>query len=167
MFHCICVPHLYLFIRSWASRLLPCLAYCQQCYSEHWGACILWAMFLSIYMPRRGITGSCGNSVFSFLRSLHTVLYSGYEVKWKSLSRVRLFVTPWTLQSMEFSRPEYWDGWPFPSPGDLPNPVIETQVSRIAVRFFTSWATREAHSGCTDLHFDQHSLHTLSSIYCL
>ena len=26
---------------------------------------------------------------------------------------------------MEFSRPEYWGGWPFPSPGDLPNPGIE------------------------------------------
>ena len=26
--------------------------------------------------------------------------------KWKSLSRVRLFATPWTIQSMEFSRPE-------------------------------------------------------------
>ena len=23
---------------------------------------------------------------------------------------------------MEFSRPEYWSGQPFPSPGDLPNP---------------------------------------------
>ena len=22
---------------------------------------------------------------------------------------------------MEFSRPEYWSGYPFPSPGDLPN----------------------------------------------
>ena len=30
-----------------------------------------------------------------------------------------------TRQSMEFSRPEYWSGWPFPSPGDLPNPGIE------------------------------------------
>ena len=45
--------------------------------------------------------------------------------KWKSLSRVWLFATPWTIQSMEFSRPEYWNGWPFPSPGDLPNPGIE------------------------------------------
>ena len=27
--------------------------------------------------------------------------------KWKSLSHVWLFVTPWTIQSMEFSRPEY------------------------------------------------------------
>ena len=22
---------------------------------------------------------------------------------------------------MKFSKPEYWSGWPFPSPGDLPN----------------------------------------------
>ena len=29
--------------------------------------------------------------------------------KWKLLSRVRLFATPWTIQSMEFSRPEYWN----------------------------------------------------------
>ena len=27
--------------------------------------------------------------------------------------------------SMEFSRPEHWSGWPFPSPGDLPRPGIE------------------------------------------
>ena len=26
---------------------------------------------------------------------------------------------------MEFSRPEYWSGQPFPSPGDLPNSGIE------------------------------------------
>ena len=26
---------------------------------------------------------------------------------------------------MEFSRLEYWSGYPFPSPGDLPNPRIE------------------------------------------
>ena len=26
---------------------------------------------------------------------------------------------------MEFSRPEYWSGYPFPSPGDLPSPGIE------------------------------------------
>ena len=26
---------------------------------------------------------------------------------------------------MEFSRPEYWSGSPFPSPGDLPNPGNE------------------------------------------
>ena len=31
------------------------------------------------------------------------------------------------MQSMDFSRPEYWPfpGWPFPSPGDLSKPGIE------------------------------------------
>ena len=29
------------------------------------------------------------------------------------------------IASMEFSRPEYWCGEPFPSPGDLPNPGIK------------------------------------------
>ena len=32
------------------------------------------------------------------------------KLKRKSLSRVRLFVAPWTIQSMEFLRPEYWTG---------------------------------------------------------
>ena len=32
------------------------------------------------------------------------------HVKWKSLSHVQLFATPQPLQSMEFSRPEYWSG---------------------------------------------------------
>ena len=52
------------------------------------------------------------------------------KVKVKSLSRVRLFVTPWTVAyqaspSMGFSKQEYWSGLPFSSPGDLPNPGIE------------------------------------------
>ena len=29
------------------------------------------------------------------------------------------------IQSMEFSRPEYWSELPFHSPGDLPDPGIE------------------------------------------
>ena len=45
--------------------------------------------------------------------------------KCESLNRVRLFATPWIIQSMEFSRPEYWSGQLFPSPGDLPNPEIK------------------------------------------
>ena len=46
------------------------------------------------------------------------------------LSRVWLFVTPWTVArqgplSMGFSRQEYWSGLPFPPPGDLPEPRIK------------------------------------------
>ena len=52
------------------------------------------------------------------------------KVKVKSLSRVRLFATPWTVAyqappSMGFSRQECWSGLLFPSPGDHPDPGIE------------------------------------------
>ena len=52
------------------------------------------------------------------------------KVKVKSLSRVRLFATPWTAAyqappSVGISRQEYCSGVPFPSPRDLLNPGIE------------------------------------------
>ena len=60
------------------------------------------------------------------------------EKKVKSLNRVRLFLTPWTVAyqaplSMGFSRQEYCSGSPFPSPGNL---VIQRQnrVFRVAAR---------------------------------
>ena len=53
--------------------------------------------------------------------------------KWKSFSRVWLFVTPWTIESMEFSLLQRI----FPTQD-------RTQVSCNAGWFFTSWATREA-----------------------
>ena len=54
----------------------------------------------------------------------------------KLLSRVRLFATPWTVTqqaplSMGFSRQEYWNGLPFPSPGDLPHPGIEPRSTAL------------------------------------
>ena len=61
-----------------------------------------------------------------------------WKWKWKSLSHVRLFATPWTTQSMEFSRPEYWSGYPFPSPGDLPNPGIEPRSPTLQVDSLTA-----------------------------
>ena len=41
------------------------------------------------------------------------------------LNEVKVTQLCLTIQSMEFSRPEYWSGEPFPSPGDLPNSRIE------------------------------------------
>ena len=56
--------------------------------------------------------------------------YCVFWRKWKSLSRVRLFVAPRTVAlqappSMGYSRQEHWSGLPCPPPGDLPNPGIE------------------------------------------
>ena len=61
----------------------------------------------------------------------------------KSLSRVQLFVTPWTVAyqaplSMGFSRQEYWNGLPFPSPGDLTNPGIEPRSPTLEADALTS-----------------------------
>ena len=42
------------------------------------------------------------------------------------------FATPWTV-SLEFSRAEYWNGEPFPFPGDLSNPGIEPRSSTLQV----------------------------------
>ena len=61
---------------------------------------------------------------YSWVEHLPTVSQcqrKGSEVK--SLSRVRLFATPWTVAyqappSMGFSRQDYWSGLPFPSPGE-------------------------------------------------
>ena len=59
--------------------------------------------------------------------------------KWKSLSHVWLFVTLWTIQSMEFSRP--WSG-SFSRGSSRPR--NRTQVSWIESRFFINWAIRKA-----------------------
>ena len=61
----------------------------------------------------------------------------------KSLSRVQLFVTPWTVAhlappSMGFSRQEYWGGLQFPSPGDLPHPGIELRSPALQADALTS-----------------------------
>ena len=67
--------------------------------------------------------------------------------KWKSLGQVQLFVTPWTIQSMEFSRPEYWEWVAFPFSRGFSQSRNQTGVSCIAGGFFTSWVTREAQDG--------------------
>ena len=71
-------------------------------------------------------------------------------------SRVRLFVTPWTVGdqaslSMGFSRQEYWSGLPLPPPGDLPNPGIESvslSSPALTARFFTTSTTWDATRHC-------------------
>ena len=64
-------------------------------------------------------------------------------MKVKSLSRVQLFATPWTVAhqappSMGFSGQEYWSGLPFPSPGDLPDPGTEPRSPTLQADTLTS-----------------------------
>ena len=64
-------------------------------------------------------------------------------MKVKSLSCVRLFADPVDCSppgppSMGFSRQEYWSGWPFPSPGDLPDPGIEPRSPALQADALTS-----------------------------
>ena len=61
----------------------------------------------------------------------------------KSLSRVRHFVTTWTVAhqappSMGFSRQEYWNGLTFPSPGDLLDPGIKPRSLALQADALTS-----------------------------
>ena len=62
-------------------------------------------------------SGVTGTKKHTFQSWTHTYMYTC-----ESLSRVRLFATPWTVArqaplSMEFSRQENWSGLPFPTPG--------------------------------------------------
>ena len=66
------------------------------------------------------------------------------------LSRVLLFVTPWTVAcraplSVGFPRQEYWSALPFSPPGDLPDPEIESvslASPALAGGFFTQGNVR-------------------------
>ena len=71
----------------------------------------------------------------------HSYVYKNSEVK--SLSRVQLFATPWTVAhqappSVGFSRQKYWSRLPFPSPGNLLDPGIEPRSPSLQADALTS-----------------------------
>ena len=88
------------------------------------------ALFL---WPLLGLPGLLEHFRKNFESARQWQLNSLNSVKWKSLIFAQLFATPWTTQSMGFSRPEYWRGWPFPSPGDLPSPGIKPRSPALQV----------------------------------
>ena len=82
--------------------------------------------------------------VFSREEQLLTVIcfIESYMVVYL-LSYVRLFAAPWTVAhqappSMGFSRQEYWNGLPLPSPGDLSDPGIEPRSAALQADTLTS-----------------------------
>ena len=75
----------------------------------------------------------------SFISFSENQIFFFNEVK--VLSRAGLFATLWSIAhqaplSMRFSRQEYWNGLPFPSLGDLPNPGIEPGFPSLQARCF-------------------------------
>ena len=98
----------------------------------------LWSPYLA--------TKQCHSEFTLFLVHSYTIMMLS------CFSCVQLCVTPWTVVhqaplSMGFPRQAYWNGLPFPSPGDLPNPGIKPRSlmsTCIARGFFTtspSWET--------------------------
>ena len=70
----------------------------------------------------------------------------------KSLSRVQLFATPWTVAhqaslSVGFSRQESWSGLPFSSPGVLPDPGIEPRSPVLQADTLTTNSTETGGEG--------------------
>ena len=70
-----------------------------------------------------------------------------YSCMLSHFSHVWHFATLWTvasqaLQSIGFSRKEYWSGLPFHPPGDLPHPGTEPMIPAspaLAGRFWATW----------------------------
>ena len=79
-----------------------------------------------VLKEEKGVWNSQGGEKDKLFVRLHS--FSPPPVK--LLSCVQLFAIPWTVAyqaapSTEFSRQEYWNRLPFPSPGDLPDPGIK------------------------------------------
>ena len=76
---------------------------------------------------------------------------------WDQLvSHVELFVTPWTVAYqaslfMEFPRQKYWSRFPFPSPGDIPDPGIKPLSPELAEGFFITELPEKTKFTCTAL----------------
>ena len=67
--------------------------------------------------------------VFLMLVCITSLYILGLKVK--VAQSCLFFETPWTMKPVEFSRQEHWNGQPFPSPGNLPNPGIKPRSPKV------------------------------------
>ena len=95
------------------------------------------------------LTSGCGSDVGLLLKcrdkhlslvwwvGLAWVSGPGFECHGGLVAKLCLpLATPWTVALSDSSirgilRQEYWSGWPFPPPGDLPDPGIELESSTL------------------------------------
>ena len=93
----------------------------------------------------------------------------------KSLSRVQLFATPWTVAyqaslSMGFSRQEYWNGLPFLLQGDLPDPGIKPRSPALEADTLPSEPplfTKSKYYFCSKLFSSQQILEIIAHLLLL
>ena len=101
------------------------------CDKEEWSLLITYLLLQPTQFP---ITSRQSNAICVFCHRKESL----------SLSNVQLFCDPHGLQPTrlvcpwDFHRQEYWSGFPFPSPGNLPNPRINPASPALAGKFFTT-----------------------------
>ena len=114
---CVCMyyvhthTHTHTFIHSSVDRHLGCLHVLAIVNSAAMNIRMhvsLWFLVLSGYMPRSGIAISYGNSIFSFLRNLHTIFRSGYTNSHSHQQCRRLSCSPNSFEHLFFCRYFWW-----------------------------------------------------------
>ena len=117
--------------------LLPLLS-CRHCQEPHRS----WEQNALLQKPEEQFRISCQPDDRNSLYSTGKRENEAGRRKWKSLSPVWLFVSPWTIQSTKFSRPEYWSGSLF-----LLQRIFSTQRSNPGLRHCRQILYQLSHKG--------------------
>ena len=106
-----------------SSSLLELFTTQHYCVLGHLTNAVKWIIYIVIYTQVHSIKYNW-EILFLFFFLLKLV-----KIQWKLFSHVWLFATPWTTQSMEFSRPEYRSGYTGVGSRSLLQRIFPTQGS--------------------------------------